>query len=315
MKKRKIVSSLIAAFIMCLTLVPGVQAFAKDNIPNNTPIEETGSLSIHLSDTKYQSSKKDVVFGIAKVADWKDGLFEALEGIDIDFNDIDTADQMESVARKLKKTVQPNIEITTDENGIAKADNLTTGLYLGYVLENADYENVSPFLVSIPRFDEVEKVMDYDVTVLPKHEAFPKLKINKVDSDSKNLIQGKSFEFTVFNDKDCKQKILSQESVNGVVEFEFKDEGIFYIKETKSPAGFKLSSEIVKVEFMEKGLKINDQILEHDVDNVYSIEYANYKETVNTGTQTNMKKFIQIMAGSLFLGSLLVFMNRKQKRD
>ena len=157
--------------------------------------------------------------------------------------------------------------------------------------------------------------MIYDVVVEPKHEAFPKLQINKVDSDSKNLIQGKYFEFTIFNDKDCKQELFSKESVNGVVEFEFKEEGIFYIKETKAPAGFKLSSEIVKVEFMEKGLKINDKILEHDVDNVYSIEYTNYKETVDTGANTNMKKIIQIMVGSLLLGGLLVFMNKKQKRD
>lgn len=248
------------------------------------PVEEdkVGSIEIKLTDTKYDLKKEGVEFGITKVADWNsDGDFinaDEVKNAGIDLNKVETADDMETAARKLQKVITPETTLKTDNKGVATFNDLKVGMYLVNVVDYADYENITPFLVSIPTFNEVDKVMEYDVTVLPKHEAFPTVLINKVDSVSKKNITNKDFEFTLYADKECKKEIEIQagDKKKGTADFLLKDEGTFYIKETKAPKGFKLSKEAVKVEFSGRGLLINDKKCEHDEDNIYSIVYMNY---------------------------------------
>lgn len=48
-----------------------------------------------------------------------------------------------------------------------RADN---GVYFLKATNIEKYEQIKPFLISIPTFNEEEGKMNYDITVIPKHE-------------------------------------------------------------------------------------------------------------------------------------------------
>lgn len=139
--------------------------------------EEKGSIRISLSDGSAGTAKKGVVFAYEKVADLVDGRYKESAGYSsgIDFNGMKTARQLELAAAQMKKLVKiPDGLVKTEENGIVEIQNLETGMYLVYVSNQANYETIDPFLVSIPTWDEKEKAMKYHVEVIPKHEPLPK---------------------------------------------------------------------------------------------------------------------------------------------
>ena len=112
-------------------------------------------------------------FGIVKIADVLQGEFviaKAYENLNIDLNKIRNANELEFVAKKLEKNVKTSInEMVTDDVGVATIDDLSVGVYLIYSKDNAQYENITPFLISIPMFCETEAIMEYDIEVYPKH--------------------------------------------------------------------------------------------------------------------------------------------------
>lgn len=134
---------------------------------------EKGSIQITLSDGAAGTSKQNVVFAYARVADWVNGEYKMAEEYsgDIDFNKITTARELEETAAKMKELVKiPDGRVKTDEKGMALIKDLEEGVYLLYVVDKAEFENINPFLVAIPTWDEEQSVMDYHVEVLPKHE-------------------------------------------------------------------------------------------------------------------------------------------------
>ena len=77
---------------------------------------------------------------------------------------------MEDIAEKLG-TMDINAErvLLTDKNGKLCFSGLTTGVYFLKATNIEKYEQIKPFLISIPTFNEEGK-MNYDITVIPKHE-------------------------------------------------------------------------------------------------------------------------------------------------
>lgn len=321
MKKIKLrkMYAFIGAVMIGLALI-NINTHAEEIIPVEE--DKVGSIEIKLTDTKYDLKKEGVEFGITKVADWNSGgdfiNAEEVKNAGIDLNKVETADDMESAARKLQKVIMPETTIKTDNKGVATFHDLKVGMYLVNVVDYGEYENITPFLVSIPTFNEVDNVMEYDVTVLPKHEPFPTVLINKVDSVSKKNITNKDFEFTLYADKECKKEIEIQagDKKKGTADFILKDEGTFYIKETKAPKGYRLSKEVVKVEFSGRGLLINDKKCEHDEDNVYSIVYQNaLMPAINTGSTNDMSLFLCSMLGIATLLGALVYYRKKLSKQ
>ena len=100
----------------------------------------TGSITITLSDTEDNRDKGNVKFGLSKVADVINGEYKVLT-------------QYEAVNIDLKCTI----------------DDLDVGVYLLYATDISNYENITPFLVSIPSWNEADKTMSYDINVIPKH--------------------------------------------------------------------------------------------------------------------------------------------------
>lgn len=166
------------------TLVP-IKEILKD-----VDKEYKGSISIELEDAEKTKDKSNVKLSVNKVADVIDGEYKLTgdySSSGLDLNIITKANDLESAANKLAKLSKVNENIlTTDENGKGKIENLEVGVYLVNAVDIANYENITPFLISIPTWSEVDNNMIYDVNAIPKHSPIPEVKIPGVPDTSYN---------------------------------------------------------------------------------------------------------------------------------
>lgn len=134
-------------------------------------ILNTGSISIRLADAN-NKSKEGVEFSLSKIADIKDGLYkikDTYEGVGIDLNNIKTANNLELAAELFKEVAKTENLMKTNANGECIIEDLEVGVYLVYAKDIANYDNITPFIVSIPSWNETDKTMSYDIQVIPKH--------------------------------------------------------------------------------------------------------------------------------------------------
>ena len=196
-----------------LSIVANAEVNNKSNLKNNSiiieketedkdtlvPIKEIlkdvdkeykGSISIELEDAEKAKDKSNVKLSVNKVADVIDGEYKLTgdySSSDLDLNVITKANDLESAANKLAKLSKINENIlTTDENGKGKIENLEVGVYLVNAVDIANYENITPFLISIPTWSEVDNNMIYDVNAIPKHSPIPEVKTPGVPDTSYN---------------------------------------------------------------------------------------------------------------------------------
>lgn len=133
-----------------------------------------GNIEIVLTDGENGTSKDNVTFEYAKVADLINGEYRLLkeyEEIDVDLNSIEYSSELDEAAQKLDKLVTAKDNVKTDAEGKALINDLEVGVYLLRVSDKARYENVYPVLISIPTWNEEEGDMNYDITVIPKHSS------------------------------------------------------------------------------------------------------------------------------------------------
>ncbi len=246
----------VILILSCLSL----SALAQENhlpiITEDEQLEQIdstslGSILVHLNDTDNLLPKQEVEIALVKVADITGQGYELtplFEESGIDLMEIETAEDLMEASILLKKLVPENAEaisLKTDENGQCLFENLEIGVYLLYPKDTAEYENISPLLIAIPTFDEVEGQMQYDVTVYPKHSPNPSIRIRKVDSIDKTKVL-KQAEFTLYDEAMTELKVASTNE-NGIAEFYNIKNGTYYLKETKAPKGYKLAKDPIKV--------------------------------------------------------------------
>ena len=326
------------ALSLMLVLVPCLNVQAKDITDNpdvgditilpeedltKVPENGLGSISVELTDAydKYLS-KENVKFGVVQIANIEKGeyiLKESYADDEINLNKITKAEEIDNVAKTLSKKVEsPDYEMTTDEEGKATCKNLPVGVYLVYVEDLADYETISPFVVGIPTWDDEDELFQYDVTVEPKHTALPRILVNKVDSVTGQNIKSNKFEFTSYAQENCanssKIETIAGNPESGIAEFLIRY-GTTYIKESKAPKGYKLSDEVVKVEFTDKGLFVNGKVVKVDDEHRYSIVYQNVLlPSVNTGTTKNNDMMYMIIGiGIIALGVSIATVRKIRK--
>ncbi len=83
----------------------------------------------------------------------------------------------------------------TNANGECNIEDLDVGVYLVYAKNIANYDNITPFIVSIPSWNETDKSMAYDIQVITKHTEIIKKDKTKVpatayDGNSIYLVLG-----------------------------------------------------------------------------------------------------------------------------
>lgn len=336
----KILKKIGLALSLMLVLVPCLNVQAKDITDNpdvgditilpeedltKVPDNGLGSISVELTDPydKYLS-KENVKFGVVQIADIEKGeyiLKESFADEDLDLNGIKTADEIDKVAKDLAKKVEtPDYEMTTDEEGKATCKDLPVGVYLVYVEDLSDFETITPFIVGIPTWDDEDELFQYDVTVEPKHTALPRILVNKVDSVTGQNIVSSKFEFTSYAQENCadssKLETIAGDQETGTAEF-LIHYGTTYIKESIAPKGYKLSDEVIKVEFTDKGLFVNGKEVKVDDEHRYSIIYQDaLLPSVNTGTAKN-KDMMYMMLGVVViaLGASIATVRKIRKSE
>lgn len=161
-----------------------------NEILQNVQKEYKGSISIELEDAEKTKDKSNVKFSINKVADVVNGeyrLTEDYRSSELDLNTLSKANDLEAAANKLATlTKDKENDLVTDTNGKGKIEDLEVGVYLVEAIDIANYENITPFLVSIPTWNEVDESMLYDVKAIPKHTLIPKINTPDVPNTSYN---------------------------------------------------------------------------------------------------------------------------------
>ena len=281
---------------------------------------KTGSITMQLTKPFDEClSIENVTFGINQIADVVSGEYHLLDeykDTEIDLNQITTADQLDTAARTLTKAVSKSeLSITTDETGMCTAEDLPVSVYLVYPTDLSNYELIEPFIVAIPTFSETKGVMEYDVSVLPKHSPLPRIRINKTDAKDHQNITGKDFAFTVYSDEECTDRIavIQSNNTDGTTDYLIHC-GSWWIKETKAPEGYHLSGEKIHLELSLDGFYVNDEPVETDENHRYTFSFDNRLiEKPNTGVDTHAPLYLGVLGASMMvIGAIVIQKTRKQ---
>ena len=148
--------------------------------------------------------------------------------------------------------------------------------------------------------------------VMKDERILTNIQVNKIDSQTKQIIKSKDFAFGIYKDAKCKELIstVNANKETGTATFKDVEYGTYYIKEIAAPTGYKLSNEVVKV--------VVDEKLEN-VGKTYSISYMNTpmpvlagKVSVPTGDATIVSGLITMIIASM---SAIFFLIRRKKNN
>lgn len=199
-------------------------------------------------------------------------------------------------------------------SGTAEVEFVFDGIHLGEGVETVVFESLYKDNVLVMTHADIN---DEGQTVKFR-PVLTDIKVNKVDAMTGKAIVSKQFEFTLYADEACTQPIITADADRkaGAAMFKGLKFGTYYIKETKAPAGYQLSKEVVKV--------VVDKDLEN-VGEVYEIRYADTplpaaganipaSPVVATGDDAQIMGYA-FMAGIAALALVIYGISRKKKED
>lgn len=254
------------------------------------------------------------------IAVYEEGRFvmhEQWSGYDL--NGIDTAHALDQMAGALRKEVVADLAayeeriVTkgTDKEHVVRFEDLEPGAYLCW----SEKRGMMPFIAALPVYDEASGEMVLSLTVEPKQTDLAELKVIKTDRETKKPVTNRDFEFTSFEDEACTKKIESVRADQGEGTASFLiAHDVMYVRETKAPAGYGLSDEIIKVEEQDGEIRVNDhQIVPNGgtIEMTYENEKIKSIPSVPTGIASHAAGYM--MAGvcaALGIGMLI----RRRKR-
>ena len=301
--------TLLLLSLCCIRPVIAQEALPQ---PMDPSTQEKGGVHVELEATQDKLSRESVGLSLAYVATIKEGSYQLTEdysSANVDLNAIESAEGLQEAADTLQPLVKDAIQTKqTNAQGIVNFTDLKVGVYLLYVSDQAGYETIQPTLISVPMWDETAKQMNYHIEVFPKHAPLPALHVRKVDYyDHKSIL--KEAEFTLYSDAAC-TKIIKAEKTDpksGIAVFDGLIYGTVYVKETKAPAGYQLSKEVIKV-------TINDNWVNGD-DKLRTIIFPDRPLPTsggpNTGDHTNIVGWIFLIGISAC--ATVCFLHRKHE--
>ena len=265
MKKRNKIVCIMTLSLLSLCCIRPISAQEALPQPMDLSTQEKGSIHVELEETQDKLSREGVGLSLAYVATIKEGSYQLTEdysSANVELNAIETAEGLQEAADTLRPLVKDAIQTKqTNVQGIVDFTDLEVGVYLLYVSDQAGYETIQPTLISVPMWDETAKQMNYHIEVFPKHAPLPALHVRKVDYyDHKSIL--KEAEFTLYSDAAC-TKIIKAEKTDpksGIAVFDGLIYGTVYVKETKAPAGYQLSKEVIKVTIDDNWVNGDDKL-------------------------------------------------------
>jgi len=157
----------------------------------------------------------------------------------------------------------------------------------------------------------IQKVEMKDAPILTN------IQVLKLDKETNEVIKS-NFKFGIYSDPECTNLIkeVQSDKNSGTALFADLRYGEYYIKETKAPSGYKLSSEVVKIEINDKGVFVNGTQL-GETDNTYSFNFYNQKlPKIQTGASSLIIPIV-LLAISLATGIgtvVYTFIKKKKKQ-
>ena len=189
--------------------------------------------------------------------------------------------------------------------------------YVSGLIEGKEYtlhENQAPqgYLLAEDIQFVVTKEKENQFITMKDEQVLTDIQVNKVDSLTKLPIKSQDFEFTMYADQECTVvlDIVHANIEDGTATFKNVPYGVVYIKETKAPLGYRLSTEVKKV-------IINDDL--EGVGNIHSFVYENtllpvVVTSVPTGDQMDIGFIVCLVMGSA-LASCFLFYRRKKEEE
>lgn len=183
MRKYGVFMAFLLAFTMVFGVASNVQAEGDDkkDLGQITEVydpDAPGSITVTLPDLEGAESKEDVQINLYKVGDldtdkgyFNFTLTDDFKDLEVDLNDIPTAEENEAIAQKLVEAVDTN-KITalksdwTDESGAVKFADLDQGMYMVSQGNTNAYGTFNAFVMPVPYANETGWV--YDITITPK---------------------------------------------------------------------------------------------------------------------------------------------------
>lgn len=215
------------------------------------------------------------------------------------------------------------LEITDEEGNIidswtsTKEPHQVKGLEEGktYILKEKTapygYEITEEIKFVVTTDKETQKIEMKDMPILKN------VKVIKVDSETKETIKDK-FTFAIYEDQECTKLIKEVKSnkEDGTALFEDLRYGTYYIKETKAPKDYELSTRVVKVEINDKGIFVDDTQVE-EKENTIEFSFENKKiEVPKTGDESSIKLIGGILILSILgIAYIIIHNHNKKKQD
>lgn len=147
--------------------------------------------------------------------------------------------------------------------------------------------------------EDIAFVVNDEIVIMKDEPILTNIEIIKVDAHTKEVIKNKDFEFTLYEDENLTKEIaiVSADITLGTVELMNLRYGEIFIKETRAPDGYHLSSEAIKI-------KIDD--LFENVGNTHTIIFENtpiFRTPTTDSTRTRLiflVLFVSISLGGIF---------------
>ena len=178
-----------------------------------------------------------------------------------------------------------------------------------YLVEGKEYifkEDKAPLGYNVA--EEIKFVAGEGKTVTMQDDLIlTDIQVNKVDAQTNEAIVSKDFEFTMYADKELTQvlDVVHANTEDGTATFkDVKPLQTVYIKETKAPVGYKLSTEV-------KEIKLNDEL--DGYGDIHSFVYMNSLlpvVVVKTNDTSSIAMFSVLVLAGL---SGTVYLKRKKK--
>ena len=222
-------------------------------------------------------------------------------GEEIEGAELEVIDEEGNVVDKWTSTKEPH-QVKGLEEGKTYILKETTAPY--------GFEITEEIKFAVTTDKETQKVEMKDMPILKN------IKIVKIDSQTKETIKDK-FTFAIYGDPECIKLIKEVQSnkEEGTAVFEDLRYGIYYIKETKAPEDYELSTRIVKIEINDKGIFVDDEQVE-EKENTIEFSFENKKiEVPKTGDNSKIKLFAGLGLLSLLGISYIAIHNRKNKKE
>ena len=245
---------------------------------------------------------EDLHFTVAATAELQKFVMED-DFIKVEINKIDTEtkEALSNAELELFRYDEDNEKVLVEEwtstADVKRLNRLPIGRYLLHE-KNAPtgYEKANDIEFEVKETGEVQTITMEDQRI------YSYIKIKKVDAeDHEKVLAGA--EFTMYSDEECTKELAKVTTgADGIALFDHLKYQTVYIKETKAPEGYHLSTDTAII-------NINDDWV--DEDNEKTIIWADHIiEIVNTGR--NGKAYL----GALFFTSLgvLVYLSKKKKK-